>query len=62
MLSICVAEPVYVCVCRYMDGGVKSGFNHVDTTFKKRLMQIKGKHHVRVLEVTVTALCCYGLS
>ncbi|XP_052812817.1 advillin-like isoform X2 [Mya arenaria] len=36
---------------KYNDGGVKSGFNHVDTTFKKRLMHIKGKHHVRVQEV-----------
>lgn len=36
---------------RYNDGGVKSGFNHVEHTFKKRLLHVKGKHHVRVAEV-----------
>ncbi|KAL4216978.1 hypothetical protein ACF0H5_023435 [Mactra antiquata] len=36
---------------KYNDGGVKSGFNHVEHTFKKRLLQVKGKHHVRVQEV-----------
>ncbi|XP_052236637.1 advillin-like isoform X1 [Dreissena polymorpha] len=39
---------------KYIDGGVNSGFNHVDNTFKKRLMQVKGKHHVRVQEVDMS--------
>lgn len=36
---------------RYADGGHKSGFNHVEHTFKQRLLHVKGKHHVRVSEV-----------
>lgn len=39
---------------KYLDGGAKSGFNHVEQTFKKRLLQIKGKHHVRVQEVDMS--------
>ncbi|XP_045178411.2 villin-1-like isoform X2 [Mercenaria mercenaria] len=36
---------------KYNDGGFASGFNHVDHTFKKRLLHLKGKQHVRVTEV-----------
>ncbi|KAK3611747.1 hypothetical protein CHS0354_014091 [Potamilus streckersoni] len=36
---------------KYIEGGAKSGFNHVEHTFKQRLLQVKGKHHVRVREV-----------
>lgn len=38
----------------YKDGGVASGFNHVDHTFKQRLLQVKGKHCVRVQEVDMS--------
>lgn len=36
---------------KYNDGGVKSGFNHIENKFRPRLLQVKGKHHVRVTEV-----------
>ncbi|XP_033728883.1 villin-1-like isoform X2 [Pecten maximus] len=35
----------------YMNGGTKSGFNHVEHTFIVRLMRVKGKHHIRAAEV-----------
>ncbi|XP_061189061.1 advillin-like isoform X1 [Saccostrea echinata] len=38
---------------RYSDGGHKSGFNHVEHTFKQRLLHVKGKHHVRVSETPI---------
>lgn len=38
---------------RYADGGHKSGFNHVEHTFKQRLLHVKGKHHVRVSETQI---------
>lgn len=34
-----------------MKGGVASGFNHVEKKVTQRLLQIKGKHHVRIAEV-----------
>ncbi|XP_078324668.1 advillin-like isoform X2 [Crassostrea virginica] len=39
---------------RYSDGGHKSGFNHVEHTFKQRLLHVKGKHHVRVSETPIS--------
>ncbi|XP_021371999.1 villin-1-like isoform X2 [Mizuhopecten yessoensis] len=35
----------------YMNGGAKSGFNHVEHSFTVRLMRVKGKHHIRATEV-----------
>ncbi|XP_064597998.1 advillin-like [Liolophura sinensis] len=39
---------------KYLEGGVASGFNHVEHTLRERLMQVKGKHHVRIYEVPIT--------
>lgn len=36
---------------RYMKGGVASGFNHVEQKITQRLLQVKGRHHVRCEEV-----------
>ena len=37
---------------RYLAGGVASGFAHVDPdAVEKKLLQVKGKRHVRVREV-----------
>ena len=37
---------------RYMLGGHKSGFSHVEHVLKPRLMSVKGKHTPRIREVT----------
>lgn len=38
---------------RYLDGGVASGFKHVDPDHvEKKLLQVKGKRNVRVRQVT----------
>ncbi|XP_013379708.1 advillin-like [Lingula anatina] len=39
---------------RYKQGGVASGFNHVDKTFKPYLLQIKGKRTARVKERNIS--------
>ena len=36
---------------RYMKGGHKSGFSHVEHVLKPRLMSVKGKHTPRIREV-----------
>ncbi|XP_067943268.1 advillin-like isoform X3 [Watersipora subatra] len=36
---------------KYMKGGVASGFNHVEQKVTQRLLQVKGRHHVRCEEV-----------
>lgn len=37
---------------RYLDGGVASGFKHVDhDAVEKKLLHIKGKRNVRVRQV-----------
>lgn len=37
---------------QYMDGGIESGFNHVDpSAYEPRLFQVKGKRSVRVQQV-----------
>lgn len=37
---------------RYLDGGVASGFKHVDPNHvEKKLLQVKGKRNVRVRQV-----------
>lgn len=42
---------------RYLDGGVASGFHHVDPdNVEKKLLHIKGKRNVRVRQVTS---CCF---
>lgn len=39
---------------RYLDGGVASGFKHVDPNlYEKKLLQIKGKRNIRVRQVAV---------
>ena len=42
---------VCIFMYRYMKGGVASGFNHVEQKVTQRLLQIKGRHHVRCEEV-----------
>ena len=43
---------------RYLDGGVASGFHHVDPdNVEKKLLHIKGKRNVRVRQVSFF-LCC----
>ncbi len=37
---------------RYREGGVATGFKHVENETKKRLLQIKGKKKPRVFEVS----------
>lgn len=40
----------------YLPGGVGTGFKHVEeTTYRTRLMVVKGKRYPRVFEVPVTA-------
>ncbi|XP_014681029.1 PREDICTED: villin-1-like isoform X2 [Priapulus caudatus] len=39
---------------RYLEGGVASGFNHVDNVMKPRLFQVKGQRNIRVLEVPIS--------
>lgn len=39
----------------YMNGGARSGFNHVEHTFTVRLMKVKGKHHIRAAEVSTVS-------
>ena len=46
-----IVVAMVIIFCRYNDGGVASGFNHVDNTFQERLLQVKGKHCVRVMMV-----------
>jgi len=36
---------------KYLTGGVKSGFNHVDNTIKPRLLHVKGKSTPRIREI-----------
>ena len=37
---------------RYLDGGVASGFKKIsDDVYEKKLLQIKGKRNVRVVQV-----------
>lgn len=36
---------------RYAKGGVASGFKHVEVKFSPRLLQVKGKQHVKLIEV-----------
>ena len=39
---------------RYFEGGVASGFNTVDPTkYEKRLYRCKGKHTIRVEQVSI---------
>ncbi|KAJ8319925.1 hypothetical protein KUTeg_001512 [Tegillarca granosa] len=38
---------------RYAKGGVASGFKHVDVKFNPRLLQVKGKQHVKLIEVDI---------
>lgn len=39
---------------RYLDGGVASGFRKVsDEQYEKKLLQIKGKRNVRVIQVSM---------
>ena len=45
---------VLMLFARYKNGGAASGFNHVDHTFSKRLLQLKGKHCVRIQEVDMS--------
>ena len=41
-----------ITISRYLAGGVASGFKHVDKDkVEKRLLQIKGRRHVRVMQV-----------
>lgn len=41
---------------RILEGGVASGFNHVKPTeYKPRLMHVKGRKNIRVVEVPLTA-------
>jgi hypothetical protein len=39
----------------YLEGGIDSGFNHVEKVHKKRLLHLKGKRNVRVREVPISA-------
>lgn len=40
---------------RILEGGIETGFNHVKPTeYRPRLLHIKGKRHVRVIEVPIT--------
>uniref|UniRef100_A0A7N5ZSD1 Gelsolin n=1 Tax=Anabas testudineus TaxID=64144 RepID=A0A7N5ZSD1_ANATE len=39
---------------KYMAGGVASGFRHVVTNDEKRLLQVKGRHVVRAMEVPIS--------
>lgn len=39
---------------RYLEGGVASGFNHVDNVAKPRLFQVKGHRNIRVWEVPIS--------
>lgn len=42
---------------RYLDGGVASGFKHVDPDHvDKKLLQVKGKRNVRVRQVCTVEL------
>jgi hypothetical protein len=41
---------------KYLDGGVESGFKHVDReAFEKRMLHIKGRRNVRVSQVPVAS-------
>ncbi len=43
--------PFYL-FCRYLAGGVESGFRHVDRDhYEPRLLQVKGHRNIRVQEV-----------
>ena len=54
--------------CRYKDGGVASGFNHVDRNkFEKKLFRVKGKRYPRSTQVHICFIyftcfsCCSSL-
>ena len=48
---------------RYLDGGVASGFKHVDPNlYEKKLLQIKGKRNIRVRQVTPHQLLSFLIS
>lgn len=40
---------------RYLEGGVASGFHHVEDETVKRLLRVKGRRNVRIHEVPLTA-------
>lgn len=40
---------------RYLEGGVVSGFRHVEDKVVRRLLQVKGRHNVRVFQVPMNA-------
>lgn len=41
-------------MCRYLEGGVDTGFKHVDRdAYRKRLLHVKGKRNVRIVEVSI---------
>ena len=45
-------SPYFAAGIRYLDGGVASGFKKIsDDVYEKKLLQIKGKRNVRVVQV-----------
>lgn len=48
--------PIFKYNCRYLKGGVASGFRHVDLDkYDNRLLQVKGRRNVKVRQIELSA-------
>ena len=51
-VEIMKSHPIITAGLKYLPGGVKSGFVHVDPdAVEKRLFQVKGKRNIKVRQV-----------